>query len=242
MKKLQNNAGFTLIEILVICPILMVVIAYTMNYLFSQYGQLVKQQGVVNLQLAAQEVTFTMQDDVFFSNAFTTNINSNLSDPYAPSGGWKATTIPQTLILSNPALTSSHRDPNRLPVYINTVGCSPQSVLEQNDPLYNNTIYFVSGTNLYKRTLTAPSSMSTCGTSYLKQSCPADHANTSCPADVLLTDKLSSFNITYYNGSNAVVTTPEQARKIQVSVTLHDKAYAEDIYTTSTLTMRRVNQ
>lgn len=241
MRKLQT-AGFTLIEILIICPILMLVIAYTMNYLFGQYGQLTKQQGLVNLQLGVQEVTFSMQDDVFFSNAFTTTTNSNLSDPYAPSGGWKATTTPQTLILSTPALTSSHRDPNRKPVYINTVGCSPEATLEQNDPLYNNTIFFVSGTNLYKRTLTAPSSLSTCGTSYLKQSCPADHANSTCPVDVLLTDKLSTFSITYYNGSNTVVSTPEQARKIKVTVTLHDKAFAEDIYATSTLTMRRVNQ
>jgi hypothetical protein len=241
MRKL-HAAGFTLIEILIICPILMVVIAYTMNFLFGQYGQLTKQEGVVNLQLGVQEVTFAMQDDVFFSNAFTSSINSNLSDPYAPSGGWKANTTPKTLILSNPALTSSHRDPTRKPVYINTVGCSPEATLEQNDPLYNNTIYFVFGTNLYRRTLTAPSSLSTCGISYIKQSCPANHANTACPADVLLTDKLSTFSLTYYNGSNTVVTTPEQARKIKVSITLHDKAFAEDIYATSTLTMRRINQ
>lgn len=241
MKRLHDATGFTLIEILVICPILMVVIAYVMNYLFSQYGQLTAQQGVINLQLQAQEVTFAMQDDVFFSNAFTTTINSNLSDPFAPSGGWKATTVPQTLILSNPALTASHRNPNRQPVYINTHGCSPEATLEQNDPLYNDTIYFVSGSDLYKRTLTAPSSLATCGTSYVPQSCPTANASSSCPADTLLTDKLSSFQLTYYNASDQVVTTPEQATKIKVDVTLADTVFAQNITASSSLTMREIN-
>lgn len=238
----RSQAGFTLIELLVICPILMVVIAYTMNYLFAQYGQLIAQQGIVNLQVEAQEVTFAMQDDVFFSNAFGNTTNSNLVDSYQPSGGWKATTTPQTLIISSPALTASHRDPNRKFVYINTYGCSPESTLEQNDILYNNAVYFVSGTNLYKRLLTAPSSLPTCGSSYLSQTCPASHVSSSCPQDNLMTDKLSSFTVTYYDNTNTVVTNPEQATKIKVSIQLHDVVYAQDIYASSSLTMRRVNQ
>jgi type II secretory pathway pseudopilin PulG len=238
----RSQRGFTLVELLVICPILMVVIAYTMNYLFAQYGQLIAQQGLVNLQVEAQEVTFSMQDDVFFSNAFGNTANSNLSDPYQPSGGWVATTTPQTLIVSTPALTASHRDPNRKPVYINTYGCSPESTLEKNDVLYNNVIYFMSGTNLYKRVLTAPSSMSTCGTSYVSQTCPANYANSICPADRLMSDKVSQFSVVYYDSSNTVVTNPEQATEVKVTIQLHDVAYAQDVYATSSLTMRRINQ
>ncbi|HEX3568159.1 MAG TPA: prepilin-type N-terminal cleavage/methylation domain-containing protein [Candidatus Saccharimonadales bacterium] len=238
----RSERGFTLIELLVICPILMVVIAYTMNYLFAQYGQLIAQQGIVNLQVEAQEITFAMQDDVFFSNAFGNTTNSNLVDTYQPSGGWKADTTPQTLVVSSPALTASHRDPNRTFVYINTYGCSPESTLEKNDILYNNEVYFVSGTNLYKRTLTAPSSLPTCGSNYLSQTCPADHATSSCPQDNLMTDKISSFTVTYYDNTNTVVTNPEQATKVKVSIQLHDVVYAQDIYASSTLTMRRVNQ
>jgi competence protein ComGC len=240
----RHEAGFTLVELLIICPILMAVIAFMMNYLFNQYGELVQQNSQVNLQVEAQADTFAMQDDVFFANAFVSTMNTNLSDSYAPSGGWAASSSPTApvFIISTPALTASNRSASRGPVYINTLGCSPLSVEQENDPLYNNIVYWVSGTNLYKRVISAPSSMSTCGTSWQKQSCPAASASSSCPADNLLSDKVSSFAITYYNGSGAQVIMPEQATAVKVSLTLSDQAYAQVVTANSTLTLRRLNQ
>jgi hypothetical protein len=139
------------------------------------------------------------------------------------------------------ALTTNKRSPNRKPVYINTLGCAPDDVLQQNDELYNNTIYFVSGTNLYKRTLTAPVALATCGTSFQKQTCPLANSSATCPPDKLLTDKLNTFSITYYDTGNTVVTSPELAEKIKVNVQLKDRAFAEDIYASSTVTLRKVN-
>jgi len=114
--------------------------------------------------------------------------------------------------------------------------------LEQNDELLNNTIYFVSGTNLYKRILTAPSSLATCGTSYQKQRCPAANATAACPADVLLTDKLNTFGVTYYDTGNNTTTSPELAEKVKIDLKLQDKAFAEDIYANSSITLRKLNQ
>jgi hypothetical protein len=122
------------------------------------------------------------------------------------------------------------------------LGCSPQSVKEQNDPLYNNIVFWVSGTNLYKRTISAPSSLSTCGSSWQKQSCPIGHTSTSCPADILLTDKLGSFTVTYYSSGGTVVTNPTQATAVKVSLTLSDQAFAQVVTANSTLTLRRLNQ
>jgi Tfp pilus assembly protein PilV len=241
MKSLRNQAGFTLLEVLIMAPILMVTIVLLMSYLFSQYGQLTQQGALINLQVEAQNITFSMQDDIFFARSFESDKNTNLVDTYQPGGGWQSNTSPPTLIISDVALTNNRRDANRQAVYIDTLGCSPQSTLEQNDELHNNTIYFVSGTNLYKRILTAPASMSTCGISYQKQTCPAANANSSCPADRLLTDKLSNFNLTYYDTDNNVTTTPEQAERVKVDIQLHDKAFAEDIDASSSITIRKLN-
>ncbi len=236
-----NQKGFTLVEILVITPVVMLTVILMTSYLFNQYGQLTQQGAQLNLQVEAQNIVFSMQDDVYFADSFNTGINSGLVDTYQPSGGWKYNTTPQTLILSSPALTANRRSDTRKPVYINTLGCDP-SVLTDNSVLYNNVIYFVSGTNLYKRTLTAPSSMSTCGTSYYKQRCPAANASSSCPADILVTDKLNTFTITYYDTGNNVVTDPTLAEKIKVDLQLKDKAFAEDIYSDSSITLRKLNQ
>lgn len=238
--KLKQD-GFTLVEILVITPVVMLTIMIMTSYLFNLYGQLTQQGALLNLQVEGQNIVFSMQDDIFFTDSFNTTKNANLVDAFQPSGGWYNATNPQTLILSTPALTNSRRSVNRQPVYINTLGCD-ETVLEENSVLYNNVIYFASGTNLYKRTLSAPSSMSTCGTSFYRQTCPKASSSPTCPADRKITDKLHSFTLTYYDANNVVVTDPTVAEKIKINLVLKDKASAEDIYADSSITLKKLNQ
>lgn len=235
-----SNKGFTLVEVLVVAPVMILTIVIMMSFLFNQYGLLTQEGTRLRLVTDAQLITLNLQDDVFFASVFGSTKNSNLVDSYEPSGGWLYSTTPQTLILSGAALTKSNRDPTREPVYIDTLGCEPENK-EQNDVLQNNIIVFAQGTELYKRTLTAPSSLSLCGSSFDKQTCPAEHVTASCSKDVLLTDKLDSFTVTYYDEGNVVVTTPEQAQRIKVSVRLKDRAYAEDVFGDANITLKKLN-
>lgn len=241
MKRLDMG-GFTLIEILIMSPIIMVTIVLLTSYMFTQYGQLTEQGALINLQTEAQNIVFSMQDDLLFAHSFESNMNANLADTYKPTAGWKNNTTPPTLIISDVALTTNRRNAVRKPVYINTYGCSPQATLELNDELLENTVYFVSGTNLYKRIITAPSTLSVCGTPYQRQTCPAANATTVCPPDRQLTDKLSTFAVTYYDTDNVVTTSPEAAEKVKIDITLKDRAFADDIYASSTVTLRKLNQ
>lgn len=236
----REESGFTLVELLVMAPIMIVTIVLLMSYMFDQFGQLTQQGAQINLQVDAQAITFSMQDDIFFASNFAKAINTNLSDTYQPSGGWNYNTTPQTLIISSLALTKSHRSADREPVYINTEGCDEATIMN-NSELYNNIIYFADGTNLYKRILTAPGSVATCGTSYQKQSCPAANATTTCPPDRLLTDKLNSFTVTYLDTNNTVVSDPEVAERVKIDIQLKDRAFAEDIFSSSSITYRKLN-
>jgi hypothetical protein len=238
----KKSAGFTLVELLVIGPIVMVTLFGAITFLFNQYGRLVQQNAQLNLQLEAQNILFGLQDDLWYANLFTSTINDNLADQYQPSGGWTYNSTPPTLIISTPALTTNRRSANRTPVYIKGSTCTPPDGNGDNSVLYNNVIYFVHNSNLQKRILTAPANMQTCGTSYTKQNCPAANASASCPADVLLSDHLNTFSITYYDTSNIVTTTPENAESVKVDIGLKDKAYAEDIYATSSIRLRKLNQ
>jgi competence protein ComGC len=238
----KKSDGFTLVELLVISPIIMVVTVGAVTFLFNQYGQVVKQDGQLNLQVESQNILFGLQDDLWYANQFASNLNDNLVDNYQPAGGWTNATTPPTMIVSTAALTKNRRDANRQPVYINESTCSPADGNGANSVLYNNVIYFAGGTNLYKRTVTSPASLATCGTSYYKQTCPADHTSSTCPQDVLLTDHLNNFTITYYDSNGTTTNTPESAESIQVTIGLHDKAYAEDIYANTSLRLRKLNQ
>jgi type II secretory pathway pseudopilin PulG len=239
---IRRQSGFTLVELLVISPIIMVVTVAAVTFLFNEYGQIVKQDGQLNLQVEAQNILFGLQDDLWYANQFASDMNSNLQDSYQPAGGWRNNTTPPTLIISTASLTTNRRDPNRQPTYINESTCTPPDGNGVNSVLYNNVIYFTSGTNLYKRTITKPSSLATCTTPHERQTCPAANASPSCPTDILLTDHLSNFGVTYYDTGNAVVTTPENAESVKVDITLHDKAYAEDIYANTSMRLRKLNQ
>lgn len=235
-----SQNGFTLIELLVVAPVMILTIIIMMSFLFNQYGQLTQEGARLKLVTNAQLIALNMEDDIYLASAFLSQMNNNLLDNNAPSGGWKYNTTPQTFIISAVALTTNSRDPERKPVYINTVGCDP-SELENNSELQNNIIYFSQGTNLYKRILTAPPSLQTCGTSYEKQTCPSANVTETCPTDKLMTDKLNSFSVTYYDSSNAVTTAPEQAQKVKISVQLKDKAFAEDVYGDANITVKKLN-
>jgi type II secretory pathway pseudopilin PulG len=235
-----GDYGFTLVELLVVAPVMILTIIIMMTYLFNQYGQLTQEGASLRLTTDSQLLTLSIQDDVFFASSFDTTSNPILDDPHEPSGGWNYDTNPETLIISLPALTKSNRDPDRDPVYVDTVGCEAGTI-EENSVLHNNVILFAQGTNLYKRTLTAPSNLATCGESYEKQTCPADEATEICPKDILLTDKLETFNIEYFDSNNQTVTNPEQATRVKVSVELKDRAFAEDIYGSSSITLKRLN-
>jgi type II secretory pathway pseudopilin PulG len=179
----HGSGGFTLIELLIVSPVILIIAIGTVTFLFNEYGGLVKQSAQLNLQLEAQNILFGLQDDLWYANQFTSDLNSNLVDTYQPASGWTAATTPPTLIVSSAALTKNRRDPNRQLVYINESSCVPPDGDGVNSVLFNNVIYFVSGTRLYKRVVSAPSSLPTCGTSFFKQSCPAAQATPACPAD-----------------------------------------------------------
>ncbi len=236
----KNQKGFTLVELIVIAPVLMITIIIMMSFLFNQLGQLTQEGARLRMVTDAQLITLSMQDDVFFASAFMTTLNPGLSDTYEPSGGWTYSTTPETLIVSVPALTGSNRDVAREPVYVDTEGCEDE-VIETNAPLLNNVIYFADGTNLYKRTVSAPSGVATCGTSYDKQTCPEANATATCPKDVLMTNRLNKFEVTYYDSDNTEVTDPEQAKRIKVDVELKDRAFAEDVYGNATITLKKLN-
>jgi Tfp pilus assembly protein PilW len=97
---MSRSKGFTLVELLVISPIIMVVVLAILTFLFNEYGNITQQNGQLNLQVESQNILFGLQDDIWYANAFSSDLNSNLTDTYAPQGGWVSNTTPQTLIIS----------------------------------------------------------------------------------------------------------------------------------------------
>lgn len=241
--------GFTIVELLVVLPIYVLVVMVTFSSLLTRYGQLLKEAAAVNLRLEAETSLVVLEDELIFATDFGEVATSDLSDAYAPSGGWKNSTNPDTLIIYETALTAGRRDPNRDFVYKNIYGCGSNS----NPIAINNLIYFTkqnttdSYKTLYKRSVVPTYAM--CQTNYRKKSCPEGVTVSGCTTDGIVSRNVIDFNIEYYDDDNVLINDEgtsgsydlSLARKLKVKLTLGDKANGEDINISSAVTMKRLN-
>lgn len=234
-----NSKGFTLMELVIIGPILMATIAILMNFMFNQYGQLLVRNTAVNLQVQSGNILASIKPEAANASTFVSQINSTQNDEFAPSGGWSANNNSDVLILSTPALTAPYGNDNSQKVYINTVGCEPETTRLGNDALLVNIIYFSKGSNLYRRVLSSNGSLSTCGNNYFKQTCPSSNSSAGCPEDRLLTNQLDEFKVSYIDQNGNQTTRPEEGSLVKISLKLKDKAYAETVVAGSDITVRR---
>jgi type II secretory pathway pseudopilin PulG len=245
--KAKNQGGFTIVELLVVLPIYILVVMVTFSSLLSRYGQLLKEAAAVNLRLEAETSLVVLEDELIFATDFGEVKSSDLTDAYAPSGGWSYNTNPDTLIIYETALTAGRRDPARDFVYKNTYGCSSNS----NPIAINNLIYFTkpnttdSYKTLYKRSVVP--AYATCQTNYRKKSCPESVVVSGCTTDGIVSRNVVDFDVIYYDDDNVIIDdesgSPDLslARKLKVTLTLGDKANGEDVTVTSAVTMKRLN-
>ena len=78
-----NSKGFTLMELVIIGPILMAVIAIMMNFMFNQYGQLLAQNTAVNLQVQSGNILASIKPEASNASSYVSSINSGQNDEFA---------------------------------------------------------------------------------------------------------------------------------------------------------------
>jgi len=248
--RLEHNGsqhGFTLIEMVIVLPIVSMIVILVFGYMFNSYGLMLQQNEEANLRLEGEVMLFDLEDELLFTTDYADTIKSDLSDPYAPSGGWTYNTNPDTLIIYETALTAPRRDPNRDFVYKNQYGCGSSF----NSLAINNLIYFTKqNTNnpyktLYRRTVIP--TYSVCNTNYKKFTCPAANVGTSpCTAqDSKLSENIIDFQIEYYDDNNVLIVAPPgsplSAEKVKLTATLGKQVYGKDITVRTSITMKKIN-
>lgn len=223
---LNSQEGFTLLEMVVIVPIMTLTVIVLLAMSFSLFGHYSDRQMELNAGIELQAASFVIQDDMVSAMRFltvpTSTSQQTMQDPYAPGGGWNAgSAVTPTLIVQIPAKTASFKDPNRKQVYINKFGCTPfvtQAVMETNERAYMNVVYFLKDATFYRRILTVPSATAQCNTNYLTQTCPEANSSAACPADKVLVQNVSSMSVQYMAPNNSATSTPENADKVTITI------------------------
>lgn len=202
MKRTQS--GFTLVEVVVILPVMIVAIAVTITFMVNLMLQISAKNANIALQLEAQSALFAIRDEIQFANFFEGTIQPNETDANQPAGGWDSTAdlTNKKLILSEVAYTANRQNINRSIVRIaDAPNPCTASDLSGNQFATNTLIYFrnVTTKKLFRRVI-VPDQSQNCSTTYRKQTCPT--AAPSCPADLLLAENVKDFDITFYSGKS----------------------------------------
>lgn len=235
MKRLTNQSGFTLVEMLVVVPITLIVCVVLLSVLVSKNGELYERNARVSLRMEGLNLLDKLQDELTFSNRFNAGLISDLDDPNEPPGGWDYDSTPSnTLIISLPGIDKPRSDPSRQFVYYDS---GPNN----GEIAVNNIVYYVDDGQLYRRVV-APDPDIVSPANFFKQTCPPGDATPNCQDDLQMSTNVTSLQILYYDENNvAIQNNPGQADKIKVTLALSDTANGNVINESVSITVKKYN-
>lgn len=259
----HNQTGFTIVEVGIIVPLLLVFLVALFSTLYNLLQVSAVQRAETDSAYDIQAGLSAIEKDVMLSSQFLPVADAGIFDAYPPAsngGKWSyrgESNDIRALILRSYATTTNPESNERRPVFIDQNGCESDRIY-YNDVLDYNTIYFVKNNDLYRRRIiTIPPS--SCSTPYQKQSCPSLETlgsgarHSSCQADdELIVNGVSSFVVTYYDKSNstsAIDVYPtgadpdllQTANAIKVTITTSRKAMGKTTPVSSSILIPRLN-
>lgn len=254
----KAQAGFTLIEIAVVAPIVIIAITGILALLINLMGNNLAARQEVAIVHEANAALNTIEDDVKLTSQFLITTDPAFTDPYGPDSAGDSWYYKgdgagdRELILRAYATTLSPRHSNKQPVYINENGCAADTILS-NPALTTNIIYFLRDNDLYRRTLTR-TDQTTCAPQFQRQSCPPDLAspNAICQTnDELMIADINTFDVRYYASPESTTeldvyssTDPDilqNANTIEVELTIDRRLSGRPFELTRTLRVSKLN-
>lgn len=215
-----RQIGFTLVEMLVIAPIVILAIGAFLTVIISMTGEVIASRGSNALAYNVQDALNRIEQDVKQSTTFLAQNNITLTPGEAQGynndgtnftnvGGTSGTSLILNTVVTNgnPLSTTSGV------VYLANKPNDCSSVdVTQNAPMTMNIVYFVKDNTLWRRTI-MPSNYATggvgCSTPWQQPSCAPGYTASFCKTnDVKLVEGVSSgsFFVQYY--ANATATSP----------------------------------
>jgi Tfp pilus assembly protein PilE len=207
IKQPRKQQGFTLVEVLVVTPIMALTIAILASLLVTLYTDLAAKSGRMQLDTSAQSALFTMRDDMFYSLRFAGKQQPDIPSPNSepPSGSqWNAIGH-NALIVYEAAYTANRQNSGRHIIYKKDAPftCTNGEV-NQNQISTNTIIYYFDAGNqkVYRRVL-IPDQALNCAATYRKKTCRVQAPG--CAADTVIATDVDQFNITYYDSGGNVI-------------------------------------
>lgn len=246
----HQQRGFTVVEMLVVIPIIVVVVGVLVAALVGLLSSIVISNQRGALTYAMEDALDQIEQDVRLATKVESKaIAANWAQHFAGDN---------VLILTQYATDRNPSDPQRELIYLNSQAspCRSQAELaaklyRTNNPLTVKVVYFVQGTTLWRRTIvpsqyefnaTNPSNNTMCGQPWQQSTC--NYTGGPCKAlDTRVANNVSSIRFGYATGFNqAASTTPNDSTTV-VSATVDIAALStgQTIHARGSMQARRIN-
>lgn len=214
--KRRLEVAFTLVEMLVIAPFLILLIGGMIVLIVNLTGDVLLSRGrstaIYNTQVALDSI----ENDIFTSNQFLATNNFTVPSPQGKDDSTAVfnnvtSGVPDTLILNTYTTNTNPLTPTKRPIFLDSpISCS--NSYYSNPALMSNTVYFVSGGSLYRRVILPnplPGYCNNNGTVWQIPSCSAGKVGTgNCKvSDIKLLDNVTGLTVSYFPQPSA--TTPD---------------------------------
>lgn len=251
-KKNKLQSGFTLIEMLIVAPLIIIFIGVIIVAITSLTGSSLRSYEQNSMEFQVQDALDTIKSTTLASSRFLTT-TSNLTSPQGLNNNttnFSYSSSPNTLILTVPATTTSPVAPSRKLIYAYTSSsseCNNNPVTEKKSPYSFTIVFFVKNNSLWKRTIADPGNP--CSTPWQRSSCAAEASGAVCKAkDEKLTDNVAGMTVDYYPTADegaaklTSITGPSiPGNTIEVKLTLAKTVSGEDITQTGSVKTTRQN-
>jgi len=253
-----RQPGFTLVEMLVVAPLVLIVIAGLISAMVAMIGDSLIANSRVNTAYSLQDTLNQIEQDTRVATNFM-GVFSYLNSPQGRDGNTGAFNYSskEDLILTQQATTSSPYNTTRDLVYYadQPASCSTNDK-SGNRVLADRVLYFLDTTTktLWRRTVVNPWNLNSthdgntvCSTPWQRDSCPQGSTISNTPSspcqsvDQKMLDNVTDFTPTFYDSSNNVVTDPTQAVNVQVSITVQHNVSGSTLTQTSVMRATRRN-
>lgn len=216
MLKRSSQNGFTLVEMLVTLILISILSLTIANFIADWLQTANLSQVRATLLSNAQDAIDNVSEDIRLSgSADATNRWPDANGPGGNQFGWASNS--STLVLGRIATTSGN----------DVIYTDLAKYISQKD----NVVYYVSNKKLYQRIIAADDPNTSATTT-----CPPASATASCPADRKIAQDVTNFTVTYYDANDAVVQ-PDNARAVQLSITLTETQGGQNVSATYTTRM-----
>jgi Tfp pilus assembly protein PilV len=207
-------SGFTLVEMLVIAPIVILAIGGFIALMVTMVGSVLTTRDQNAMIYQSQDSLSRIEDDIRLAARFLTT-TSTLTSPQGSNNNFTGTSAftnaSNTLILSTLATTKNPADATRELVYYKNQpnACDAQKVFNQ--VYFNTIIYFIKDGSLWRRTVMPNYNTSStvdaetvCTAPWQQNSCSPGYTSTRCQTnDIELMKNVSSLAVEYYSSASS---------------------------------------